>query len=464
MKNLKNSINKIHNEYIFSIKHDDDLDYKDERIAFVNKYFDDFEKIFNDLNIKTILSFNTIDTKIFRTRFGLYDDGVFQSLDSVAKRFNISKQAVSNKINKFNIRLRDSVRIELARYMLNIVMQKENMRKTLFFENDIAHIEQLNLSGVLLYKLKNNCHIYSLMDLLNSSESELLSNNIYGYEVRKLTNLLHALDLRFMYELSNQELFDKQNEILGVIKTIGFPKYFLEKGSPKYELTMVGELGFDESISNDLELFSIVTIEQLLSLSKVQLDRIFLAENKRKVFNRLHSLGLYFSFEKENFSSIDFNVEVTDNNVVFVNNSLVSNNESLDDYSEHIVKLNFSTKVYFSLARAGIRTLGDLIKLRRSDLMDIKNIGCKAYDEIVSKVHSLGYCFADEVIIDSNNVDACDSLIDIRNEYNKKLNRLRHIQKQISLLLKEKEQLDSELEDLKSRYDKELSDLNERKK
>jgi hypothetical protein len=302
------------------------------------------------------------------------------------------------------------------------------------------------------------------MDLLNSSESELLSNNIYDYEVKKLTNLLHALDLKFMYELSNQELFDRQNEILGVIKSIGFPKYFLEKGSPKYELTMVSELGFDESISNDLDLFSIVTISQLLSLSKVQLDRIFLAENKKKVFNRLHSLGLFFSFEKNSVSDINFNVFVNDDSVGFINDSFVCNNESLDDYSLHIIKLNFSTKVYFSLARAGIRTLGDLIKLRRSDLMDIKNIGCKAYDEIVSKVHSLGYCFADEVIIDSNNVDACNNLIDIKNNYNKKLNRLRRVQKQISLLLKEQEQLDSELADLKLIYDKELGDLNERKK
>ena len=468
MKNLKNSIYKIHNEYIYSIKHDENLNYKNERMNFVNKFFDDFYVVFNDLNVTSILSFDEDDTKILRTKFGLYDDGVVQSLDCVAKRFNLSKQSIANRVNKFKIRLRDTVRIELARYMLNIIMEKENARKTLFFENDIAYIEQLNLSGVLLKKLKRNCHIYSLIDLLNSSEDELLSNDIFDYEVRKLTSLLHALDLRFMYELSNQELFDRQNEILGIIKSIGLSKYIEQKGTPKYELTMVSELGFDDSIIFDLELFGIVTLEQLVSLNKVQLERIFLAENRRRITNRLHSLGLYFSFEKKNDIDVDFSVETTDKSVIFVNNSDFSNFINVvpeaGRYLEHIVKLNFSTKVYLSLARAGVYNLSDLLNLRRSDLMKIKNIGSKSCEEIVSKVHSLGYCFADEILIDSGNVDSCNDLISIKDEYSKKLQRLKSVQRQIDLLQQERVKLDNELNDLKNRYGQQLGDLNGRKK
>lgn len=58
-----------------------------------------------------------------------------------------------------------------------------------------------------------------------------------------------------------------------------------------------------------------------------------------------------------------------------------------------ITKLNLMVRTFNCLDRAGIITVGDLADLTRGEIMKIRNIGEKAFDEIADKLRSLGLAF-----------------------------------------------------------------------
>lgn len=59
--------------------------------------------------------------------------------------------------------------------------------------------------------------------------------------------------------------------------------------------------------------------------------------------------------------------------------------------SMEIEKLDLSVRAYNCLKRGGMNTVGDIVKRTRQEIMDIRNMGKKSYDEIVDKVVALGY-------------------------------------------------------------------------
>ncbi len=61
-----------------------------------------------------------------------------------------------------------------------------------------------------------------------------------------------------------------------------------------------------------------------------------------------------------------------------------------------IEEFNFSVRSYNCLKRAGIDTLGDLTQLTLSELIRIRNLGKKSYEEIVEKVHDMNQAFKEE--------------------------------------------------------------------
>lgn len=63
-----------------------------------------------------------------------------------------------------------------------------------------------------------------------------------------------------------------------------------------------------------------------------------------------------------------------------------------------IEDLDLSVRSYNCLSRAGIQTVGDLINLTLEDLAKTRNLGKKSMDEIVKKVHDLGFGFLREGI------------------------------------------------------------------
>ena len=61
-----------------------------------------------------------------------------------------------------------------------------------------------------------------------------------------------------------------------------------------------------------------------------------------------------------------------------------------------IEDLDFSVRAYNCLKRAGIATVEDLTNKSETDMMKVRNLGKKSFDEVTAKLHSLGLNFAEE--------------------------------------------------------------------
>ena len=61
-----------------------------------------------------------------------------------------------------------------------------------------------------------------------------------------------------------------------------------------------------------------------------------------------------------------------------------------------IEELELSVRSYNCLKRANISTVGDLISKSESEMMKVRNLGKKSFDEVTAKLHSLGLDFAQE--------------------------------------------------------------------
>ena len=61
-----------------------------------------------------------------------------------------------------------------------------------------------------------------------------------------------------------------------------------------------------------------------------------------------------------------------------------------------IEELELSVRSFNCLKRAGIATVEDLINKSEADMMKVRNLGKKSFDEVTAKLHSLGLDFAHE--------------------------------------------------------------------
>ncbi len=61
-----------------------------------------------------------------------------------------------------------------------------------------------------------------------------------------------------------------------------------------------------------------------------------------------------------------------------------------------IEELELSVRSFNCLKRAGIATVEDLINKSETDMMKVRNLGKKSFDEVTAKLHSLGLDFASE--------------------------------------------------------------------
>ena len=65
-----------------------------------------------------------------------------------------------------------------------------------------------------------------------------------------------------------------------------------------------------------------------------------------------------------------------------------------DNEDVKIEELDLTVRSYNCLKKASIDTIGQLAKMSANDLMKIKNLGTKSYDEILDKMKELGYDLA----------------------------------------------------------------------
>ena len=61
-----------------------------------------------------------------------------------------------------------------------------------------------------------------------------------------------------------------------------------------------------------------------------------------------------------------------------------------------IEELELSVRSYNCLKRANISTVEDLISKSETEMMKVRNLGKKSFDEVTAKLHSLGLDFAQE--------------------------------------------------------------------
>ena len=59
--------------------------------------------------------------------------------------------------------------------------------------------------------------------------------------------------------------------------------------------------------------------------------------------------------------------------------------------------LNLSARCFNCLDKVRIRYIGELVLMSDTDLRNIKNLGKKSYDEIVDRIHSIGYNIGDTI-------------------------------------------------------------------
>ena len=61
-----------------------------------------------------------------------------------------------------------------------------------------------------------------------------------------------------------------------------------------------------------------------------------------------------------------------------------------------IEELELSVRSFNCLKRAGIATVEDLTNKSETDMLKVRNLGKKSFDEVTAKLHSLGLDFAKE--------------------------------------------------------------------
>lgn len=100
-------------------------------------------------------------------------------------------------------------------------------------------------------------------------------------------------------------------------------------------------------------------------------------------------------------------VDVMQNQINIFNKSLNINNDSSfvinDNYEESKVllqtidNLNLSARCYNCLNKIQLKYIGELVLMKDDELINIKNLGKKSYDEIVEKINALGYKIGDSI-------------------------------------------------------------------
>ena len=61
-----------------------------------------------------------------------------------------------------------------------------------------------------------------------------------------------------------------------------------------------------------------------------------------------------------------------------------------------IEELDLSVRSFNCLKRAGINTVNDLISRSEEEMMKVRNLGKKSFDEVKEKLNSLGYNLSSE--------------------------------------------------------------------
>ena len=168
----------------------------------------------------------------------------------------------------------------------------------------------------------------------------------------------------------------KLNIIIGRVHELGFEfDHEIEQKKPVSRETSVEYLGFSTDIVTALFLGNkrMITLGQLLQKRPEELEKYDRLGRTKvdMIIKRVHELGFQFEHELDEHNSIGPNML--------------------------IMNMGFSKQIQTSLERAGIKTLGQLLKLDVEEMKKYRNLSGRRIGEIIIKVHELGEKFEFEI-------------------------------------------------------------------
>jgi hypothetical protein len=272
--------------------------------------------------------------------------------------------------------------------------------------------EKDDLLDMPIYEI-DRYHYYggeTIGDLIKLTTDELRKK----YDSKRRTILLtrvHLLGLKFADEIEEKEV----------------PEESIEQEKQAKDIR-VADLDLSIRAYNCLTRGGINTMEDLTQRTHEELMKVRNMGNKSfaEVVDKIHSMGYKLADEVEE-------KEVPEESI---------GQENQVEETIYISELDLSRRASNCLIRGGINTMEDITQRTQDDLMRVRNMGKKSYEEIINKVHSLGYKLADEVEEKDD-----DKLKDLLNQLKEKY-QMREQEKQKNQLVQA--QLEQEIERIKN--------------
>ena len=173
------------------------------------------------------------------------------------------------------------------------------------------------------------------------------------------------------------------------ILTFDIEKYFFEINTP------VSELNLTSQCIKTLETYNIYTIFDILSLTHEKLlYQYFLDDPKTliELYQRLYNFGYGYKLRDYEFIETydDFITEITFH---------VYQDYCIEKSKTSIRELDISKRALNALLLVGCDTIEDVISFNLERLSHFRNMGDQTIQEVIEKMHDLGFAFADETEI-----------------------------------------------------------------
>lgn len=288
-----------------------------------------------------LASLNSREEDIFSMYYGLYD-GKFKTQREISEKYDLSDTRVSQILLKIHRKLRQPNRIRPCLYLTDEqVGYSESTRYKFYDLKEVAVLKDEKVAQIKMDRLNN---IPKDQKIADNALNIILSSNVTK-------------------ELNKDEIES--------LRKYGYSIY-------SYEYIL--SIDIDKLKNNDLEF----------------------------LIDKIHSIGLIFKCEaeyQEDWETIcrlgimrvgvdnlmkRFNTESSQTDIskeVNMNRNLNTFNNLLETTLE---EWNLSVRAYNCLKRAGIDTIEDVVQRSELELISIRNLGKRSFNEIMSKLYSLG--------------------------------------------------------------------------
>ena len=217
---------------------------------------------------------------------------------------------------------------------------------------DEISIENLNLD-IISYNYCVNNGIKTLDDILNIPISYLKNHNLVN-----LFNKVHSLNLKFYYEDQNLKLL-KFRYNSGERITLSELKFIFDTITNQFSIQYFGMKFYD--------------ITQLKKRLKLLISANFFTQHDLILIQQLFNVDVKKIIYELELAKLDQNLSL------------------------NLSNLNLNSRAINPLLRANIDTLGMLILIPSSDLINFRNLGSGSLKKIIDCVHDMGYKFVDEL-------------------------------------------------------------------